>query len=84
PVAINEIRLAVNKLKTTASAGHDKLKPKIIKLIGDGISRRLTHIVNLIFEHNKVPHELKFANFTPIFKAGNNNMEVQNYRPISV
>jgi hypothetical protein len=83
PVTINEIKLALNKLKTTASAGQDKLKPNIIKLISDEISLPLTHKINLIFEHNKVPDEFKFANITPIYKAGN-SMEVQNYRPISV
>ncbi|ELT95345.1 hypothetical protein CAPTEDRAFT_79696, partial [Capitella teleta] len=83
PVTINEIKLALNKLKTTASAGQDKLKPNIIKLISDDISLPLTHIINLIFEHNKVPDEFKFANITPIYKAGNST-EVQNYRPISV
>ncbi|ELT89204.1 hypothetical protein CAPTEDRAFT_81042, partial [Capitella teleta] len=83
PVTINEIKLAINKLKTTASAGQDKLKPNIIKLIGDEISLPLTHIINLIFEHNKVPDEFKFAHITLIYKAGNSK-EVQNYRPISV
>ncbi|ELU11335.1 hypothetical protein CAPTEDRAFT_133593, partial [Capitella teleta] len=67
----------------TASAGQDKLKPNIIKLIADDISRQLTHIVNRIFEHNTGPDELKIANITPIFKARNNTKE-QNYRPISV
>ncbi|ELT98712.1 hypothetical protein CAPTEDRAFT_79115, partial [Capitella teleta] len=81
--SINENKVAINNLKTTASAGQDKLKPNIIKLIGDEISLPLSHIINLIFEHNKVPDEFKFANITPIYKAGI-SMDVQNYQPISV
>ncbi|ELU17988.1 hypothetical protein CAPTEDRAFT_81113, partial [Capitella teleta] len=73
----------VNKFKTSASASHDNLKPKLIKRVCEEISLPLTNIINLIFEHSTVPDELKFGNITPIFKAGN-VMKFQNYRLISV
>ncbi|ELU04226.1 hypothetical protein CAPTEDRAFT_95135, partial [Capitella teleta] len=47
------------------------------------ISQPITHIINLIFQHNTVPDKLKFAKIVPIYKAGDSK-QVQNYRPISV
>ncbi|ELU18443.1 hypothetical protein CAPTEDRAFT_71140, partial [Capitella teleta] len=67
----------------SASPGQDSIKPNIIKLVSDEISQPLTHVINLIFQHNTVPDKLKFANITPIYKAGDPK-QVQNYRPISV
>ena len=83
PVSVGEVKLAIAKLKTSASAGHDSIKPCIIKIVSDQISVPLTHIINLTFQYNIVPDDLKFANITPIYKAGD-PMEVSNYRPISV
>jgi hypothetical protein len=83
PVTTIEIKSAIAKLKTSASPGQDSIKPNIIKLVSDEISQPLTHVINLIFQHNTVPDKLKFANITPIYKAGDPK-QVQNYRPISV
>ncbi|ELT97956.1 hypothetical protein CAPTEDRAFT_146744, partial [Capitella teleta] len=66
-----------------ASAGQDTLIPNIIKGIAHQISHPFAYIINLIFENSSVPDELKLANVTLIFKAGNPT-ELQNYRPISV
>lgn len=83
PVTNTDIIQAIAKLKKTASAGQDTLKPNIIKGIANQISHPFAYIINLVFQNSSVPDELKFANVTPIFKAGN-PAELQNYRPISV
>jgi len=82
PVDTEEVSTSLRNLKDSSS-GHDDFKPKIIKRAAAFLAAPLAHIINISFQTGVVPHELKYANITPIFKAGDHNLP-QNYRPISV
>ncbi len=56
---------------------------KMIKYIGNEISIPLAHIFNLSLSMGVFPSKLKLCRVVPIFKSGN-NMECDNYRPISL
>jgi hypothetical protein len=55
----------------------------MIKLIGNEICIPLAHIFNMSLSTGVFPSKLKLCRVVPIFKAGN-NMECDNYRPISL
>ena len=82
PTTPNEILNCLSKLKD-GSAGHDCLKPNIIKLCKNELVSPLLHIFNLSLAEGHVPLSMKKANTTPIFKAGDPTI-FSNYRPISV
>ena len=82
PVVENEIMQCISKLKK-GSAGHDQIKPSIIKSCGEFIASPLTYIFNLSINEGHVPSLLKYAYITPVFKSGEAN-KFNNYRPISV
>ena len=83
PVSEVEVSNCLAKLKNSSAAGHDDIKPDIIKNVIDSISCPLTHIINCIFQSSLIPEEFKYAIVTPIHKAGDDSL-FQNYRPISV
>jgi hypothetical protein len=82
PATREEILTCLLKLKDSC-AGHDHLKPSIIKLIADHIAQPISHVINLCFQQALFPIELKQANITPIYKAGDPTL-FHNYRPISI
>ena len=84
-LTVNEqdVRLAINKLKSNKTPGPDKISPRILKETLNEISKPLSELFNLSLRTCKVPQEWKFANVTPIFKKGNKD-KPENYRPISL
>lgn len=82
PVTSTELYNCIQRVKD-GSAGHDGLKPGILKQAYQHYIEPLLHIINLSFSEGHVPSTMKCANVTPIFKGGNSK-EVGNYRPISV
>jgi len=77
-----EITDIVKNLKDSA-AGHDEISPKVLKLSLPYVIAPLTHILSLSLQNGIVPHPLKVAKVTPIFKSSD-PLNVNNYRPISV
>jgi hypothetical protein len=66
-----------------SSAGHDALRPQLLKENGGSLVKPIAHIVNLSLSQGVVPNALKIAQITPVYKAGDCSC-VNNYRPISV
>ena len=83
PVTEHELLTKINNLNENKSAGHDEISAKMIKTICKEIVKPLTHIHNSTFLTGQIPHFLKIALVTPIFKADENNL-FENHRPISV
>ena len=78
-----EIKTETEKLKQNKCAGHDGLSAKVIKIIGNEISKPLAHIFNQSLITGVITNSLKIALITPVYK-GNDQFKFQNYRPISV
>lgn len=78
-----EIQNLIDKMKCTASAGPDGIRPEPIKYVSGEISVVLAYIVNLSISSGIFPDALKTARITPIHKGGAKD-QVSNYRPISV
>ena len=81
-VTEEEVLKIISNFKDS-SAGHDDIKPNIIKHVKNTIKKPLAHISNLSFNTGIFPDELKKANVIPIYSA-KNEMEFSNYRPVSV
>ena len=80
---VNEVISEINKLKTKKAAGHDGIKPVIIKQSCHVLAKPLTHIYNASFETGVMPSIWKTAKVIPIFKNGE-RYDPNNYRPISL
>ncbi|KAI8496775.1 hypothetical protein Bbelb_254300 [Branchiostoma belcheri] len=78
-----EVRQQLRTLQVGKSAGHDKITPRLLRLVADPISVPLTRLYNKSLLLGQVPTEWKKANVTPIHKAGNRHL-TNNYRPISL
>ena len=61
----------------------DGISPKLLKSTCIPIADHLSYIANLSFRTGIFPKDMKIAKVLPIYKA-NNNMNFQNYRPISL
>ncbi|KAI8486739.1 hypothetical protein Bbelb_354870 [Branchiostoma belcheri] len=78
-----EVRQQLRTLQVGKSGGHDKITPRLLRLVADPISVPLTRLYNKSLLLGQVPTEWKKANVTPIHKAGNRHL-TNNYRPISL
>ena len=84
PIVEEEVLRCFSQLKD-GSAGHDCLKPSVIKQCKEkeSLVAPLTFIYNLSITDGCVPNSLKYAYVTPVFKSGDQGL-MNNYRPISV
>ena len=82
PPTIQEVHNIILELKNSAP-GHDGIKSILIKETIDLLVSPLTHILSLSLQSGNIPHDLKIAKVTPIFKTGNTD-NFGNYRPISI
>ena len=82
PVVSDEVLDIILSLNNS-SPGWDEISSKILKTSIHFIIEPLTCILNMSLCQGIFPDELKIAKIVPIFKS-ENNMFIQNYRPISV
>ena len=82
PITIEEILFLIGKLKNN-SPGHDEIQAKVVKAVATLICEPLAFIFNNCMSTGTVPCKPKMAKVTPVSKGGN-NLDVNNYRPISV
>ena len=74
---------AIKQLKNGKAAGPVRVPTKIVKDVGDLVSKPLSMVFNSSLEKGIFPDIWKLARVTPIFKSGSKK-DVNNYRPISV
>ena len=82
---INEsyILSIINKLKNKNSSGNDEISNKLLKAIGNELSKPLTIIINQCLLTGIFPDLLKIAKVKPLFKRGDTAL-LNNYSPISL
>ena len=73
----------LNNLKCNKGTGMDQMPARFIKDAACVIKTPITHIINSSIRTEKVPHEMKQARVTPLYKK-NNKFDVGNYRPVSI
>ena len=80
-VSMQEVATIIQNLKNSG-AGYDGIKANLLKETYESYIAPLVHVCNLSFKQGYFPDELKQAQVTPIFKAGDPTT-FNNYRPIS-
>ena len=73
----------LNKLNPNKSCGPDKIHPRVIKEIKDGLILPLFYIFTKSLREGTLPVSWKEAIITPIHKKGSRKVP-SNYRPISL
>lgn len=79
----HEIENEINSLKTRKSPGYDNIPPKILKDTVGILKSPLCNLFNTALEEGIFPHDLKYANVSPLFKKDDRTNK-ENYRPISI
>ena len=76
----------IKKLKTKASAGHDKIPSKLIQTGAQVISNPLKNIINSSIKNNTFPELTKIAIVNPFYKnpEDGSKLDKTQYRPVSV
>ena len=78
----NVIKL-INRIKNDVAVGEDGINARVLKDGKDIVAPVITKIINLGYEMNEFPDQLKVAVIKPIHKKECNNTP-SNYRPISI
>ena len=82
-IIVNELKNAFFSMKTNKCPGHDEINFIVIRSYLGELCEPLQYPFNLSFKKCIFPDDLRKANVTPVFKAGDNT-ELSNYRQISV
>ena len=78
-----EVEEAIRSLSITNAAGHDNITTRLVKCLGGYIAPVMTHLINLCFEHDRMPTVFELAKISPLFKFGD-KFYARNYRPMAV
>ena len=71
------------KINPNKAAGHDNIRPRLLKELAKEIAPILTLIFQTSIETGDVPSDWRNANVSPVFKKGE-RYRAENYRPISL
>ncbi|XP_065665355.1 uncharacterized protein LOC136086793 [Hydra vulgaris] len=82
-ISLDELRTALNLLKTNKIRGIDEINAIVLKSVFDIIELPLLTIFNLSLKTGVFPDQLKIARVVPIYKNYDNSL-ASNYRPISI
>ena len=83
PETPEKIKYLINRIKPDVATGHDELSSRLIKAAGSAILEDLSTLINLSYETNTFPDQLKRARIKALHKKGGNN-EPSQYRPIAI
>ena len=82
-IELSEIVDILTILNVNKASGPDLVSHKMLKAVSKSISKPLHILFNRSLTECVFPKSWKIANFTPIFKKGDNS-SVSNYRPVSL
>ena len=69
-ISAHDVTQAKNKIKTTKSAGIDKISSYFLKIAIPYASKFIAQLLNISIRNNIFPDSWKTARLTPIFKEG--------------
>ena len=82
-VSVGEVKSLLRNIDPSKATGYDTIPPKLVKAAANELSQPISSLVNMSLSLSCFPHELKKSETSPLYK-GQNNLEPQNYRPLSV
>ena len=82
-VSVTKVYKLLSTIKTSKSAGHDRISGKLLRDAAEAIAPTLTAIFNASINTGIFPDDFKIAIISPIHKSGSKT-NCDNYRPISV
>ena len=82
-LTLKEFETAYKSLKRNKTSGTDNINCKIVLDIFEKLKSPLFFICRASLTETVFPDQMKFAKVSLIFKGGN-NLQAENYRPISV
>ena len=80
---MDDVRKALNNLKSNKVAGPDGIHPKLLIECKDELCYPLTKIFQISLENTELPRQWKISDVVPIYKSGD-KQKPENYRPISL
>jgi hypothetical protein len=81
--SLDEVELAIGKLKSYKSPGIDQIPAELIKAGGKGLHMRIHKLIQLIWDKEEMPQQWKESIIIPVHKKGDKT-ECGNYRGISL
>ena len=82
-VSIGEVKSLLRNIDSSKATGYDTIPPKLVKAAANELAQPISSLVNMSLSLSRFPHELKKSETSPLYK-GQNSLEPQNYRPLSV
>ena len=82
-ISKEELSYVISSMKTSKSAGIDKISIRLMQGAGSTILESLHYIFNLSLNTGVFPNDWKIARVTPIYKS-EDKTDCGNYRPISI
>ena len=79
-----EILKCISKLKNNKASGDDKIVNEYIKASADLLLPLYVKLFNLIFDTGIIPDAWLTGNIHPIYKGKGNNLDPNNFRPITI
>ena len=79
-----EILKCISKLKNNKASGDDKIVNEYIKASADLLLPLYVKLLNLIFDTGIIPDAWLTGNIHPIYKGKGNNLDPNNFRPITI
>ena len=64
-----EVLKYINKMKKSASYGHDMIDAKIIKAAKHVLITQITYVINLSISVSKIPNKWRIGKVIPLFKG---------------
>jgi hypothetical protein len=81
---VAEVRVAINKLRTTKAQRYDLITGEILKKLTEVGASTITYIYNSILRTGYFPGQRKLSQIVTILKPGKPADDVKSYRPISL
>ena len=78
-----EVKSLLRNIDSNKATGYDTIPPKLVKAAANELAQPISSLVNMSLSLSRFPHELKKSETSPLYK-GQNSLEPQNYRPLSV
>ena len=82
-VSVGEVKALLLDIDSTKATGYDTIPPKLVKAAANELAQPISSLVNMSISLSCFPHELKKSETSPLYKS-QDNLEPQNYRPLSV